>query len=165
MERVLGGSQNWEESGGSQWEKGWRKPKEPTNLHHKHSGDGFVTIQPCLPSQRHLLPRVHSTSQGDQQTRLKFTSPSPSRKRRSSILPLSQKEVVTAVTNLQNCVWWETDNSTKWQGAIRKGNQHHPARKVINISHEYVFYYMQSHLRTKVRMWKMSQMWILPLRN
>ena len=82
-ERVLGGSQNWVESGGSQWEKGQRKPKEPTNLDHKHSGDGFVTIQPRLSSQHHLLPRVHSSSQGDQPTRLKFTSPSPSRKRRS----------------------------------------------------------------------------------
>lgn len=78
------------QSGGSQWEKGRsqraaenrpQKPKEPTNLDRKHSGDGFVTIQPRLPSQLHLLLRVHSSSPGDQRTRLKFTSPSPSREK------------------------------------------------------------------------------------
>lgn len=78
------------QSGGSQWEEGWsqwaaenrpQKPKEPTNLDCKHSGDGFVTIQPRLPSQLHLLLRVHSSSPGDQRTRLKFSSPSPSREK------------------------------------------------------------------------------------
>lgn len=49
--------------GAGQWaaENRPQKPKEPTNLDCKHSGDGFVTIQPRLPSQLHLLLRAHSS--------------------------------------------------------------------------------------------------------
>lgn len=99
------------QSGGSQWEKGRsqraaenrpQKPKEPTNLDRKHSGDSFVTIQPRLPSQYHLLLRVHSSCRVISRPGLSSRAPHLAGKRRSSILLLSQEEVVTTDTTPQN---------------------------------------------------------------